>query len=281
MMPIAGCATGERAQLHFPAREDRRTACKPLQTVPVEGADAREAFVSRIASDLDMAHLGVEHAAEGAPARDDTTADTGADRYVGERFSRFHRAEPRLRQGRGIDIGIDCNRAETLQRLHQRHAGPARLGSGEKGAPGKRAPIDVHRPEGRHTDTGERASQRGFRSRRRNDLPPAFRNLHRSVAGDADEFGAAGLDCPVNWSRIHQPPRYFPVNMRLLRGGKSAARRVVRHLGRLRSLVPGNRKFGPAPVPCRALEGRRFDGTAVRIAQRPASGREMRRAPGP
>src|SRR5512142_921185 len=110
---------------------DGRTAGHPLETVAVEGADARE-VVAAATRDGDVTHLRMPETVDETPVDDRTASDPGADGQVDERGETACGTPPPLAERRGVDVRVDRERnPELAEGRKDVDAGPARLGRRE------------------------------------------------------------------------------------------------------------------------------------------------------
>src|SRR6185437_7329073 len=205
----------------MPAGHHGRPACEPFQTVRVEGTDAREPDIARIALDAYVAHFRMKQPLERAIGHDDSATDPRSYRHVGQRAEAGTGTQPRLRECSRVDISIDHDgAAEALQRGHHAEIGPSGLGSREDPPPGGRAGVEIYRPERGDADAGELTvfapdpleefhdgRERRAWGRCGYHGPTVVGNLLGSITGGTYDLGATGLDRTIQGLHRHTRPR--------------------------------------------------------------------------
>ena len=174
----------------------------------MEGAEPREVRIPRVALDANVAHFRMKQTLDGAVSHDHSAAYPGADRHIRQRAQSRAGTESRLSERGCIHIGVEGNgTAEALERRHDADVRPLGLGRCQDPPPARGAGVEVHRTEGGNADRGQRTvlardlleelrygRESGSGGSRRNDRPTVLANLERTMAGGADDFGAAGFD---------------------------------------------------------------------------------------
>ena len=139
-----------------PAVHDRRAAGEAFQAILVERATAGERICLVIVRRIDVAHLEMACAGEGASILQDARADARADGDIGERGVTLPGAVTPLAERGAVDVRIYRDRAaEPAQPVDPAGACPAWLWRALHRTIGRRAGVDIDRAKGGDADRAQ------------------------------------------------------------------------------------------------------------------------------
>lgn len=158
--------------------------------------------IAREALDEQMADLGMECAFQGLAVHTQPAADPAADGDIGHSPRPAPRAQSRLRDGGGVDVGVHDERGvqPLRQGLRQIEPGPARLGRRQHQAAVLRGRIDDQGAKTGHAQPRDRpVARRGDqgldrRLGRASRKPSLIQHRAGRILDPPHDLGPAGFD---------------------------------------------------------------------------------------